>query len=208
MQLLHRDETWKNDRIGRADTVQYSIPSAGNDPNTVRILNLHEEGWVAHEQQGPDARWGHAMAYDVARRVAVLFGGWDGQTEFADTWAWDGDRWIEQAPESAPPPRFEHALAYDAGREVTVLFGGGDEGGRGGDEGGERCALKESWRVPAGHGRELRRLRGGTDARTVGRSCQTWSESSGSEGKFFTPRCSFSKPEFRWSVMNLQHVLI
>jgi hypothetical protein len=35
---------------------------------------------------GPEAREYTAMAYDVSRRVAVLFGGWDGHAALSDTW--------------------------------------------------------------------------------------------------------------------------
>ena len=33
------------------------------------------------------------MAYDAARGKVVLFGGYDGQTNLADTWEWDGQAW-------------------------------------------------------------------------------------------------------------------
>jgi len=65
---------------------------------------------------------GHAMAYDSARGVTVLFGGYDGAND-GETWEWNGATWTLRAT-SGPSPRFEHSLAYDSARGVTVLFGG------------------------------------------------------------------------------------
>jgi len=63
------------------------------------------------------------MAYDAARRVTVLFGGWDGSYP-TDTWTWDGTNWTRMSPSASPPGRQNGAMAYDAVRHVVVLFGG------------------------------------------------------------------------------------
>jgi hypothetical protein len=42
--------------------------------------------WLQLQDIGPAARGGHAMAYDLARQRAVLFGGSDGTSAFGDTW--------------------------------------------------------------------------------------------------------------------------
>jgi len=62
------------------------------------------------------------MAYDAARGVTVLFGGYDG-TYSGETWEWDGTAWTQRMV-SGPSGRYLHAMAYDAARGVTVLFGG------------------------------------------------------------------------------------
>lgn len=69
------------------------------------------------------------MAYDGARGVTILFGGYvvgSGGTIVAldDTWEWDGTNWTHRAPVNIPNKRYYHALAYDSSRQVTVLFGG------------------------------------------------------------------------------------
>ncbi|MGB3970091.1 MAG: hypothetical protein WBO45_25370 [Planctomycetota bacterium] len=69
----------------------------------------------------PQARWGHAMAYDAARQRVVLFGGFGG----GGTWEWDGTSWTQLAPAASPSGRWGHAMAYDAARQRVVLFGGG-----------------------------------------------------------------------------------
>ncbi|MEW5985901.1 MAG: kelch repeat-containing protein [Chloroflexota bacterium] len=86
--------------------------------------------WVERQPaHRPPARFGHAMAYDEARRVTVLFGGtsWN-LDDYGDTWLWDGDDWIQVYPSVSPAPRWLAAMAYDAQRQVIVLFGGNGDG--------------------------------------------------------------------------------
>jgi hypothetical protein len=72
----------------------------------------------------PSARSGHGLAYDGARGVTVLFGGYTNYHYLTDTWEWDGVHWTLRSPLTTPPARENCALAYDAARGVTVLFGG------------------------------------------------------------------------------------
>lgn len=72
---------------------------------------------------GPEARWGHALAHDAARREVVLVGGSRGDVFLGDTWLWNGTAW-RRADVSGPPARDQHLLVYDAVRERVVLFGG------------------------------------------------------------------------------------
>lgn len=66
----------------------------------------------------------HAMAYDAAREVVVLFGGYKQPSNLGDTWTWNGATWTQQQPADAPAARSGHALAYDAARQEVVLYGG------------------------------------------------------------------------------------
>src|SRR5262245_809753 len=75
------------------------------------------QGWL--ETDLP-SRSSHAMAYDSARGVTVVFGGIYADDE---TWEWSGQRWKLRAS-SGPSARYGHAMAYDSRRGVTVLFGG------------------------------------------------------------------------------------
>ncbi|MBI5764465.1 MAG: immunoglobulin domain-containing protein [Planctomycetes bacterium] len=76
----------------------------------------------------PSPRTFFGMAYDIARGVTVLFGGYDDATNApsGQTWEWDGTNWSQKSPVPAPSARFGHAMAYDSTRNVTVLFGGYD----------------------------------------------------------------------------------
>jgi hypothetical protein len=75
----------------------------------------------------PSPRLNHAMAYDAARGVIVLFGGTSPGAN-GETWEWNGTAWSQRSV-SGPSPRVQHAMAYDAARGVTVLFGGNLGGG-------------------------------------------------------------------------------
>lgn len=84
--------------------------------------------WHNLKVDGPFARAGHAMAYDAARGVVVLFGGSyflpdHGYVYDPDTWKWDGSSWLN-VPAEGPSVRSFASVAYDPAREVTVLFGG------------------------------------------------------------------------------------
>jgi len=73
----------------------------------------------------PSPRYFHAMAFDKARGVTVLFGGFN-STDLApsETWEWDGANWHNRVPAAAPPPLAAHTMAYDSVRGETILFGG------------------------------------------------------------------------------------
>jgi hypothetical protein len=88
--------------------------------------------WTQQEDQGPEGRRGHALAYDAAQKQTVLFGGAfvqpvpssGGDTrEFADTWTWNGRIW-RQASSFGPPKRTLHSMAFDDTLGQIVLFGG------------------------------------------------------------------------------------
>jgi hypothetical protein len=83
--------------------------------------------WTQRADDGPPARRSHAMVYDSARGVSVLFGGDTGGDTMGDTWAWDGSSWAQLA-DDGPNARSRHAMAFDSGRSVTVLFGGVSDG--------------------------------------------------------------------------------
>lgn len=76
----------------------------------------------------PSPRVHHAMAYDEARQVVVLFGGRDPFATTAllgDTWEWNGTSWSRRSSNMSPSARAYHAMTYDVARRCTVLFGGG-----------------------------------------------------------------------------------
>ena len=79
--------------------------------------------WAQRSSSGPLQREHHAMAYDSARGVTVLYGGQDRDHIYADTWEWNGASWTLRY-DGGPIGRYGHAMAYDSARGVTVLFGG------------------------------------------------------------------------------------
>jgi Galactose oxidase, central domain len=78
----------------------------------------------------PSARSEHAMAYDVARQVVVLFGGKENDgTLLGDTWEWDGASWQARSSTHAPSARSGHVMAAWPGGSGVLLFGGNDATG-------------------------------------------------------------------------------
>jgi len=71
---------------------------------------------------GPGPRAHHAMIYDPAHRLVLLFGNSDDAIT-NDTWGWDGSAW-RQLARDGPPRRGVYGLAFDTRRGVAVLFGG------------------------------------------------------------------------------------
>lgn len=78
----------------------------------------------------PEGRYAHAMTYDSATKVTVLFGGKTGPEE-NDTWTYDLglNSWKDMTTAGAPPGRMSHSMSFDAVHGSTVLFGGYSGGG-------------------------------------------------------------------------------
>jgi hypothetical protein len=79
----------------------------------------------------PSARTGARAVYDPLVESVVMFGGQaslDGATarayELAETWEFDGTRWIRRFTDTTPPARASHVMVYDSNRDQVVIFGG------------------------------------------------------------------------------------
>lgn len=85
--------------------------------------------WTAVTGPNPPARQAHAMVYDAARSVTLLFGGMaevDGgkpPQQLGDTWQYDGRAWTHLEV-TGPSPRASAGVAFDSRRGQVVLFGG------------------------------------------------------------------------------------
>lgn len=84
------------------------------------------DGTTWHQQTGagPSPRYLSAIAYDAARHVYVLFGGWSVTGASDETWTSDGTTWTLQHPAHRPGARRGAAMAFDVVRKVVVLYGG------------------------------------------------------------------------------------
>lgn len=93
---------------------------------------------------GPRARTGHALAYDMARSQLVLFGGWSREklgTAYLDgiandLWVRRAGVWSELTTAQAPPARQGALAAIDVANGRFVVFGGRGAGDR---------ALGDTW---------------------------------------------------------------
>ena len=112
-----------------ASALARAVPAWAIGVTAVALLAAH--AGAATWQQGPGSvpsRTNHAMAFDTARGVVVMFGGYpDAPPALDDTWEFDGTAWRSGAVAPAGlTPRDGHALAYDATLQRVVLFGGND----------------------------------------------------------------------------------
>jgi cysteine-rich repeat protein len=80
----------------------------------------------------PPERLAARMVFDTHHGRSVLFGGEFHADILADTWEYNGVRWVATTPPMSPTQRWGQAMAYalprDAGRRRVVLFGGHDLG--------------------------------------------------------------------------------
>ena len=84
--------------------------------------------WTRVAVGGPEPRYGHAMAFDVRRKVMLMCGGRTSQTvggvnEVGDVWEWNGQTWTE-LPAHRLVFRRLHQIWYDSGEEAVFVFGG------------------------------------------------------------------------------------
>lgn len=112
---------------GRSVTVLFGGCASGACPNN-ETWEWNGSTWTQRfPSTSPSARRNveHAMVYDSARGVTVLFGGsTTGTDPDNETWEWDGSTWTQRFPTTTPTARRSHSMAYDAGRGVIVMFGG------------------------------------------------------------------------------------
>lgn len=79
----------------------------------------------------PSARLGPRAVFNDATQTGILFGGGTSVDlgtatayDLAETWEWDGTRFIRRYPAHSPAGRQSHMMVYDSKREQIVLFGG------------------------------------------------------------------------------------
>jgi hypothetical protein len=72
----------------------------------------------------PGASCCYGLVYDRDAKVALLFGGLDGEGK--NVWAFDFKerKWSKRVPKDGPPLLFLHSMVYDSVNKVTLLFGG------------------------------------------------------------------------------------
>ncbi|KAJ9475087.1 LisH domain-containing protein [Pseudozyma hubeiensis] len=77
----------------------------------------------------PSGRGGHAMVFDADKGIAYLFGGWDGQRDLSDLWAYhvSDNRWrlisADTQLQGGPSPRSCHKMCLDEKSGCIYLLG-------------------------------------------------------------------------------------
>jgi hypothetical protein len=122
----------------------------GIPQNDVWEWDPAKANWTLRTSKGkqPTARWGHAMAYDPGRGMAVLAGGEDLDTnlELADLWDWDPNSatWTQRLDGSEPnlPAARMYASLVTAQNRLDLLAGLTLD-----QASGEEAASRELWEL-------------------------------------------------------------
>lgn len=138
---LHTSLVIKGD-FPACETLLTSIASAGLF--TVSLLSEQPQAqWarlnaVDPDGDAPSARSGHAMCIDYIDEQIYLFGGWDGQKNLDDFWAFDvrSETWkilsyATQRDVNGPGPRSCHKMIFDTATGDIYVFGRLDESSSG-----------------------------------------------------------------------------
>ena len=74
----------------------------------------------------PPARNSAASAFDPVRNRVVMFGGFEGTTQFGDTWTYDvtTQTWLKRQPVTQPSGKSAPSMCFQNARNKTLLFGG------------------------------------------------------------------------------------
>ena len=90
------------------------------------LTSLPAQSWSQRNTlTAPSPRNSGAMAYDLDRGVAVVFGGYNGtNVALGDTWESNPIGWVRRTVAAAPQARWGHGMVFDTRRSQVVLFGG------------------------------------------------------------------------------------
>jgi hypothetical protein len=111
----------------RGVTLLFGGYSASDNADLAETWTWDGTNWtLLAPATSPSPRESVSLAYDSARQVSVLFGGYDDAAglDLGDTWEWNGSTWTARHPAHVPGVRSAYACAFDATRGVTLVFGG------------------------------------------------------------------------------------
>ena len=108
--------------------IMFGGSSAGGDLNDT--WQFAGGQWTQQSPtNAPPARDSFGMAYDLARKGVLVFGGFEPSgacgTEVGDSWLYSGGNWTQLSPGTSPPARQGAAMTDELRNNgVIVLFGG------------------------------------------------------------------------------------
>jgi hypothetical protein len=94
---------------------------AGFTPQATASATSPNWGRQATAVAPPPRAWAE-MDFDSRRARTVLYGGSDLNTNFSDTWEWDGNSWSMFNTFPSPPAAIGQGMAFDSARGVSVLL--------------------------------------------------------------------------------------
>ncbi len=102
------------------------VPQSSQVDRVVQTWTWDGVLWTRQEPTiSPSARSEEVLAYDVQRRVTVLYGGNDAKGGWlTDTWEWNGAKWTQIRTPHAPPQTQAGfaTMAYDPAARLMMLF--------------------------------------------------------------------------------------
>jgi len=126
--------TWHDmiyhEQVGQVVLVNGGPETGKSADDPLELWSWDGEKWslLSADPNGPRWRNFASVTYDSRRKVLVLYGGLQSESQnFEDTWEWDGKVW-EQPANQGPGPREAAGMTYDSARERVVLFGGARSG--------------------------------------------------------------------------------
>jgi hypothetical protein len=139
-QAVFMDDVWEWDgQAWTQVTLEQSRVDSGAallyyEPEQRPILMDGQGLWVLQDSRWfqpnypltPPARWSGNLALEAQHQQVVLFGGYQGQEVFADTWTYSGTTWKKLTTQQQPPARYGSNLFFDLKRNRLVLLGGYD----------------------------------------------------------------------------------
>ncbi|MBK8098177.1 MAG: hypothetical protein IPK26_13780 [Planctomycetes bacterium] len=111
---------------GRGVSVLFGGDAGSSPPPLDDLWEWDGNDWRQRTtSHGPGRRAAAQMAFDPVNAAVLMFGGREdqGQTNFDDTWTWNGSVWVQHQPPMVPAARYGHAMATDLHRQRIVLHG-------------------------------------------------------------------------------------
>ena len=91
------------------------------------LWSFSNDKWKKLSDSGPAPRVKFAFAYDVKRKVAVLFSGGGAEGTLNDTWEWNGHSW-KKFEGKGPSGRVHGMMGFDPQSNRIILTGGFSDG--------------------------------------------------------------------------------
>jgi hypothetical protein len=84
------------------------------------------ETWFEiHPEPLPPERAAFGMVYDLGSERPIIFGGFNPTSgALDDTWAYQGNEWVEIKVSNKPGKRYFHTFTYDPNKNTGILIGG------------------------------------------------------------------------------------
>lgn len=135
--------------------VASSVGTAAPPAKSIAAPNSSQSWTNRSSTSGPSGISYEMMAYDVADRYVVMFGGVTQSGWSNQTWKYVGGTWTQLYPTHHPPVRAQGMMAYDSRDHYVVLYGGWGPGG---------VDDNDTWTFSAGQWTDITNTSGGMPA--------------------------------------------